>query len=117
MRCFTIAAVVAVSTVALTQIASAADLPRKAPAYIPLSPPILSWTGWYAGLNAGGMWSNQDVDTGFDQYSCGSRSQSRQRTRCRSSRVDEHPHEFQRLHRWWPDRLQLAVHAAVGRGP
>lgn len=63
MRCFTIAAVVAVSTVALTQIASAADLPRKAPAYIPLSPPILSWTGWYAGLNAGGMWSNQDVDT------------------------------------------------------
>jgi len=63
MRCFTIAAVVAVSAVALTQIASAADLPRKAPAYIPLSPPILSWTGWYAGLNAGGMWSNQDVDT------------------------------------------------------
>jgi outer membrane immunogenic protein len=43
--------------------ASAADLPRKAPAYMPPPVPVLSWTGWYAGLNAGAAWSNnKDID-------------------------------------------------------
>lgn len=38
--------------------AVAADLPsRKAPpAYIPPPPPVLTWTGLYAGLNIGGGW-------------------------------------------------------------
>jgi outer membrane immunogenic protein len=51
---------VAISVFALTEIASAADLPRKAPPYTPPPPPAptLSWTGWYVGLNAGGIWSN-----------------------------------------------------------
>ena len=46
------------------RLAIAADLPsRKAPpqAYIP--PPILSWQGFYVGVNGGGMWSNFRVIT------------------------------------------------------
>jgi outer membrane immunogenic protein len=48
--------------VAFTQIVSAADLLRKAPAYTP-PPPHFSWTGFYAGLNAGGHWAKDDVTT------------------------------------------------------
>jgi outer membrane immunogenic protein len=37
--------------------ALAADLPRKAPRYQPPPPPpVLSWTGFYVGLNAGATW-------------------------------------------------------------
>jgi outer membrane immunogenic protein len=51
------------TAIAFSQIASAADLPRKAPAYIPPPPPVLSWTGWYMGLNAGANWSaNNSID-------------------------------------------------------
>src|SRR5262245_21670855 len=46
--------IAAVSTVVLTQLASAADLPRKAPAYTPPPPPPFSWTGCYLGGYAGG---------------------------------------------------------------
>jgi outer membrane immunogenic protein len=35
--------------------ALAADLPRKAPP-APPPPPVLNWTGWYVGLNAGAVW-------------------------------------------------------------
>ena len=35
--------------------ALAADMPVKAP---PPPAPALGWTGWYAGLNAGGIWPN-----------------------------------------------------------
>jgi outer membrane immunogenic protein len=38
--------------------AQAADMPLKAKA--PLPTPVMSWTGWYAGLNAGGIWPNSD---------------------------------------------------------
>src|SRR5262249_6765968 len=48
---------------AFTHVASAADLPRKAPAYAPPPPPALSWTGWYVGLNAGGNWGTSDPAT------------------------------------------------------
>jgi outer membrane immunogenic protein len=41
--------------------ASAADLPRKAPAYVPPAPPPYVWTGCYAGGNIGGAWSNVDI--------------------------------------------------------
>ena len=55
----TIAAIAAVSTIALTQIASAADLPRKAPAYAPPPPaPVFSWTGFYIGGSLGGRWTD-----------------------------------------------------------
>lgn len=63
MHRLSIAVITAVSTIALTQIASAADLPVKAaPAPLPL-PPVISWTGWYVGLNAGGTWGGDDVNT------------------------------------------------------
>jgi outer membrane immunogenic protein len=41
--------------VALGQTATAADLPRKAPAYQPPPPPPLTWTGCYLGVNVGGV--------------------------------------------------------------
>jgi len=59
MPCFTRASIVAISTVLLTQLASAADLPRKAPP-APFPPPP-SWTGFYVGANIGGGWGNRDV--------------------------------------------------------
>ena len=34
--------------------ASAADLPRKAPVYVPPAPPPITWTGCYIGGNVGG---------------------------------------------------------------
>lgn len=61
-RCST-AFVGVVSAIAFTQIAAAADLPRKAPAYTPPPPPAISWTGWYVGLNAGYVDMNGDVNT------------------------------------------------------
>ena len=42
--------------VAFTQIASAADLPRKAPAAPP--PPAINWTGFYVGGNVGYGWGS-----------------------------------------------------------
>lgn len=52
---------IAATTVALTQIASAADMPRKAPA-APPAPPAYTWTGCYVGANVGGAWSRQTGD-------------------------------------------------------
>src|SRR6187401_1605722 len=42
--------------------ASAADLPRKAPAYIPAAPPPLTWTGCYIGANVGGAWGRFELE-------------------------------------------------------
>jgi outer membrane immunogenic protein len=58
MRCSSISALTAVSIIALTHMASAADLPRKAPVAPP--PPPVSWTGFYLGGHAGGLWTNAD---------------------------------------------------------
>jgi outer membrane immunogenic protein len=55
MRHVSIVVIAAISTIAFTQFASAADLPRKAPA-APPPPPPFSWSGFYVGLNAGGGW-------------------------------------------------------------
>jgi outer membrane immunogenic protein len=45
--------------------ASAADLPRKAPAYAPPAPPPVTWTGCYIGANVGGVWSQGDANFAF----------------------------------------------------
>ena len=51
-----------VGAIALTGAALAADL-RPPPVYLP-PPPIFTWTGLYAGINAGYTWSNNNnVDT------------------------------------------------------
>jgi outer membrane immunogenic protein len=47
------------AAVTVGQLASAADLPRKAPAYAP--PPAFSWTGFYVGATAGAAWTQADV--------------------------------------------------------
>lgn len=62
MRRLTIAAI-AVSTIVFTQIASAADLPRKAPP-APLPPPPFSWTGFYVGGNVGAIWTESEAERG-----------------------------------------------------
>ena len=41
--------------------ALAADLPRKAPAYVPPAPPPYNWTGFYVGLNGGYSWERPQV--------------------------------------------------------
>ena len=45
--------------------ASAADLPRKAPAYVPPAPPPLTWTGCYIGANLGGAWGRFRLEGPF----------------------------------------------------
>jgi outer membrane immunogenic protein len=45
--------------------ASAADLPRKAPAYVPPAPPPITWTGCYIGANVGGIFGRREADFGL----------------------------------------------------
>jgi outer membrane immunogenic protein len=59
MRHLTIAAI-AVCTIVFTQIASASDLPRKAPAYMPPPLPVFSWTGFYVGAALGAKWERDE---------------------------------------------------------
>ena len=47
--------------IALGQGAFAADLPRKAPAYVPPAPPPYVWTGCYIGANVGAAFAHIDV--------------------------------------------------------
>ena len=51
--------------VGLSQAASAADLPRKAPAYVPPAPPPMTWTGCYIGANVGGAWGRFRLEGPF----------------------------------------------------
>ena len=61
MRRLSFLLIAIVSTIALTQIATAADLPRKAPVYTPPPPPGFSWTGFYVGGNAGYGWGRANA--------------------------------------------------------
>ena len=56
--------VLAAAAVGLTaSMASAADLPRKAPAYVPPpAPPPITWTGCYIGGNVGGVFTRVEAD-------------------------------------------------------
>jgi outer membrane immunogenic protein len=57
MQPSTIAAIAAVSTIAVTQFASAADL-SLAPVYAPPLQPYYSWTGFYVGAALGAKWAD-----------------------------------------------------------
>jgi outer membrane immunogenic protein len=56
-------AIACVMSVAVTSAASAADLPRKAAPYSP-SYYAPTWSGFYAGVNAGYGWARWDAGTG-----------------------------------------------------
>ena len=62
MRRFSLGLLAAVSTIAVTHSASAADLPYKAPPPAVMAPVVFNWTGFYVGLNAGGSFGNSSVD-------------------------------------------------------
>jgi len=61
MHRLSFAVIAATSVVALSQIASAADLPRKAPV-APVAPVVMApnWTGFYGGANIGWIHDNYD---------------------------------------------------------
>jgi len=55
--------------IGLSQAASGADLPRKAPTYVPPAPPPITWTGCYIGANIGGAYGNFKLDSPFGEES------------------------------------------------
>jgi outer membrane immunogenic protein len=62
MKQVIIAVVAAViSALGLSQVASAADMPMKAPPMVaPIAPPPPTWTGFYIGAHGGGLWTRAD---------------------------------------------------------
>jgi len=72
MRRVFVALIPAVSVVAFTHMASAADLYQpayKAPP--PPPPPVADWSGVYVGLEGGYGWGNQRIDPAFAPFSRG----------------------------------------------
>jgi outer membrane immunogenic protein len=59
MRNLTIPIAAATLTLTLSHLAAAADLPVRPPPPM-LAAPVLSWNGFYFGLNAGATWSNNN---------------------------------------------------------
>ena len=53
-KLFSISALAAAAALVFAGSATAADMPVKAPP--PPPPPAFTWTGWYIGLNGGGVW-------------------------------------------------------------
>ena len=51
-----------VSSLALAGVASAADLPTKAPAMAPAVAVPYNWTGFYVGINGGAVWHRASFD-------------------------------------------------------
>ena len=67
MRRFSLTLLATAAIGLVATVASAADLPRKAPAYQPPPPPPpYNWSGFYVGGFLGGGWVRNDVtDTSF----------------------------------------------------
>lgn len=64
MRRFQWALLAVVAVIGFASIASAADMPVKAPAYkAPIAAPVYNWTGWYVGGNVGYAWGRADTST------------------------------------------------------
>jgi len=63
MRRLSVASIAAVSAVALTQVALAADMPVKAPAYkAPIAAPYYDWSEFYVGGHVGYIWGRTRVE-------------------------------------------------------
>jgi outer membrane immunogenic protein len=62
MRKHSLSLLAAVAVGLTASMASAADLPRKAPVYVPPPPPPLTWTGCYIGGNIGGIFGRVSTD-------------------------------------------------------
>ena len=64
MHRFLFAALASVATIGITLVASAADMPTKAPMYTKAPPPAPAhgWTGFYGGLNGGYGWGSASGD-------------------------------------------------------
>jgi outer membrane immunogenic protein len=54
-----------IAAIVFGQIASASDLPMRAPVYKAPPPPVYNWTGFYIGGNAGYGWGNSDATSNF----------------------------------------------------
>ena len=61
MRRLHCAALIGAAGLCFASTAYSADLPVKAAAYKAPIAPVYSWTGFYGGLNAGGVWANTDI--------------------------------------------------------
>src|SRR5450759_1855007 len=63
MRRLSVAFIAAVSTIGLTQVASAADMPVKAPiTKAPIVAPLYDWSGIYVGGHIGYLWGSTRVE-------------------------------------------------------
>ena len=64
MARFHSATLATIAVLGFASMASAADLPVKAPMYTkaPIMAPMYNWTGFYIGLNAGYSWGRQEND-------------------------------------------------------
>lgn len=71
MHRFAIVGAGLISIVGFTCAASAADLPVKAAAAIPAAPVQFAWTGCFAGVHAGGAFSNDKIASSGDFSSAG----------------------------------------------
>lgn len=57
-----IAIIAAALTVVCAQVASAADMPVKAPRPVAAPPPVYNWTGFYVGGHVGYLWGRTHVE-------------------------------------------------------
>ena len=62
MRRLWIAIIAAALTVVCAQVASAADMPVKAPRPVAAPPPVYNWTGFYVGGHVGYLWGRTHVE-------------------------------------------------------
>jgi outer membrane immunogenic protein len=62
MRHLSIAIIAAASTVVFAPVASAADMPVKAPPRVSAPPPVYNWTGFYVGGHVGYLWGRTHVE-------------------------------------------------------
>ncbi len=66
MHCFKRSLLAAVAAIGFGSVASAADLPVKAPIRTAVAPEVFSWNGFYIGANAGYAWNRSDFSTNID---------------------------------------------------